>query len=218
MHRLGTIRYRGLAEGRLHDLTLHGAFRTALGAISTDGSFRADSLFNHMEYDARVVGRRFRIGRLINHPQFSSLTIDIAAKGEINDGKGQGDVDAHVREMTYNGYTYNDLNIKGYIAPKRYQGLFSIHDPYMDVAFDGVVDLRDENPDIDFNLLCRHFDAAPLTDGNSSLQSSFALAVDLNGTSTDEMNGYLKLVSKELPEFSFRELNDVFQKQEGVPL
>ena len=195
VHRLGTIRYRGLAEGRLHDLTLHGAFRTALGAISTDGSFRADSLFNHMEYDARVVGRRFRIGRLINHPQFSSLTVDIAAKGEINDGKGQGDVDAHVREMTYNSYTYNDLNIRGYIAPKRYQGLFSIHDPYMDVAFDGVVDLRDENPDIDFNLLCRHFDAAPLTDGNSSLKSSFALAVDLNGTSTDEMNGYLKLDS-----------------------
>ena len=31
------------------------------------------------------------------------------------------------------------------------------------------------------------------------------------------VNGYLKLVSKELPEFSFRELNDVFQKQEGVP-
>lgn len=31
------------------------------------------------------------------------------------------------------------------------------------------------------------------------------------------VNGYLKLVSKELPEFNFRELDDVFQKQEGVP-
>lgn len=31
------------------------------------------------------------------------------------------------------------------------------------------------------------------------------------------VNGYLKLVSKELPEFNFRELNEVFQKQEGVP-
>ena len=31
------------------------------------------------------------------------------------------------------------------------------------------------------------------------------------------VNGYLKLVSKELPVFSFRELNDVYQKQEGVP-
>jgi hypothetical protein len=31
------------------------------------------------------------------------------------------------------------------------------------------------------------------------------------------VNGYLKLVSKELPEFAFRELNDIYQKQEGVP-
>ena len=31
------------------------------------------------------------------------------------------------------------------------------------------------------------------------------------------VNGYLKLVSKELPEFAFRELSDDYQKQEGVP-
>lgn len=195
VHRLGTIRYRGLVEGRLHDLTLHGAFRTALGAISTDGSFKADSLFQCMEYDARVVSRRFRLGRMLNHPQLSSLTLDITAKGEINEGAGQGDVVAHVRELTYNGYTYNDLNIKGYIAPKRYQGRFSINDPYMKLAFDGVVNLREENPEINFNLLCRHFDATPLTAGTSSLQTSFAMAVDLDGKNVDEMNGYLKLDS-----------------------
>ena len=31
------------------------------------------------------------------------------------------------------------------------------------------------------------------------------------------VNGYLKLVSRELPEFRFRELNDFYDKQEGVP-
>ena len=31
------------------------------------------------------------------------------------------------------------------------------------------------------------------------------------------VNGYLKLISKELDEFNFRELNDIYQKQEGVP-
>ena len=31
------------------------------------------------------------------------------------------------------------------------------------------------------------------------------------------VNGYLKLVSKELPEFRFRELNEYYDKQEGVP-
>lgn len=31
------------------------------------------------------------------------------------------------------------------------------------------------------------------------------------------VDGYLKLVSKELPDFNFRELNDTFEKQEAVP-
>ena len=64
VHRLGTIHYRGLAEGELREMTLHGAFRTALGTITTDGTLRSDSTFDHMEYDARVEGRNFRLGRL----------------------------------------------------------------------------------------------------------------------------------------------------------
>ena len=31
------------------------------------------------------------------------------------------------------------------------------------------------------------------------------------------VNGYLKFISKLLPEFDFRELNEIFEKQEGVP-
>ena len=31
------------------------------------------------------------------------------------------------------------------------------------------------------------------------------------------VNGYLIFISKELPEFNFRALDDVYQKQEGVP-
>lgn len=193
VHRLGTIHYRGLAEGRLHDLTLHGAFRTALGAISTDGSFRADSVFKHMEYDARVVGRNFRIGRMINTPELSSMTLDVAAKGEVNDGKGQGDVNASIRKLTYKDYTYNDLKINGHFAPKCYQGRFAIHDPRVNMSFDGIVDLRDKDPQLNFNLLCRHFDFAPIT--NTELQTSFALAVDLDGASADDISGYLKVDS-----------------------
>ncbi len=193
VYRLGTIHYRGLAEGHLHDLTLHGAFRTALGAISTDGSFRADSLFNHMDYDARVVGRHFRLGRMINQPKLQSLTLDVTAKGEIEDGAGQADVTAHVRQLTYDDYTYNDLHMKGYIAPKLYRGRCAINDPHANISFDGVVDLREKDPEINFNLLCKHFDIEPLS--RTKLATSFMMAVDLDGSSVDEISGYLKIDS-----------------------
>ena len=196
VYRLGTIHYRGLAEGHLHDLTLHGAFRTALGAISTDGSFRADSLFEHMDYDARVVGRHFRLGRMIDHPKLQSLTLDVAAKGQIDHGAGQADVTAHIRQLTYDRYTYNDLHMKGYIAPKLYRGHCAIRDSHANMSFEGVVDLRDNNPEINFNLLCKHFDIEPLS--RTRLATSFAMAVDLDGSTIDEISGYLKIDSLRL--------------------
>jgi hypothetical protein len=192
VHRLGAIHYRGLAEGRLHDLTLHGALRTALGVITTDGTFRSDSLYEQMEYDARIVGRNFKLGRLVNHPKLGAATLDFYSKGRIDHGEVYGDVKAHVRHLTYNDYTYNDLHINGRYEPQRYVGEFAIEDPHLDLAFDGVVDTHDVNPEINFNLRCGHFDSETLGIEaiGSNLRTRFNMAVDLNGSKLDEINGY----------------------------
>lgn len=198
IHRLGDIHYRGLAQGQLHDLTLHGAFRTALGTISTDGTFRSDSAFHHIAYDARVLGRNIRLGRLLNAPQLTTVTFDVATKGQLEEGKASGDVKAHVRQFTYNDYTYADLQIDGRYDPYRYQGSFSIDDPHLNMAFDGVVNFHEQNPEINFNLLCRHFDTTPIStkfSSKPSLQTSFTLMVDMNGSRPDDMSGYMVLDS-----------------------
>ena len=206
VHRLGNIHYRGLAEGRLHDLTLHGAFQTALGSISTDGTFRSDSAFKHMTYDARVVARSFRLGRMLAEPKLGAVTIDVYSQGRIDEGKVYGDVKAHVRNFTYNGYTYSDLDLNGRYEPQRYRGTFDISDPHLNMSFDGVVDLHDVNPEMNFNLRCRHFDTAPIVaslpnalnarNRNSrSIRTGFSMAVDLNGSKVDEMSGYMVIDS-----------------------
>ena len=200
VHRLGDIHYRGLAEGQLHDLTLHGAFRTALGAITTDGTFRSDSLFENMIYDAHVVGRKFRLGRLINHDKLATVTVDVQSQGQIDSTGVHGDVKAHVRQLKYNNYTYSDLHINGRYEPQRYRGHCHIDDPHLRASFDGVVDLRDKDPEINFSLLCRHFDAAPFFDEqlspvNSQIRTRFTMNVDMNGAKPDEISGYLVIDS-----------------------
>lgn len=197
VHRLGNVHYRGLAEGRLHDLTLHGAFRTAIGTISTDGTFRSDSLFEHMHYDARVVGRKLRLGYLLDHAPLGTTTIDIRSQGQISEKGVYGNVRAHLRQFTYNDYTYQDLNIDGRYEPQRFTGHCEIDDPHLSMVFNGVVDMHDRNPEANFNLLCRHFDSAPLGIKaiGDQLRTRFSLAVDLNGASVDEMSGYMVIDS-----------------------
>ena len=197
LFRLGTVHYRGTVEGKLHDLTVHGAFRTALGSISTDGTVRSDSSFAHMDYNARVVGRKLQLGRLLGHTPLGAATIDIQSNGAIDDGKVRGDVKAHVHNLTYNNYTYEDLHLNGRIEPKRYNGRFDINDPHLSMAFDGVVDLHDVNPEINFNLRCRHFDSAPLGIAalGNGLTTRFKMAVDMDGVELDRISGYMVIDS-----------------------
>ena len=197
IHRLGTIHYRGLAEGELRKMTLHGAFRTALGAITTDGTLRSDSAFDHMEYDARVEGKNFRLGHLLANSKIGTVTLDVASKGQINDGQVSGDVKAHVRKLTYNNYTYADLHLDGTYAPKRYKGSAWINDPHLNASFDGVVNLHDVNPEINCNLQCKHFDSAPLGSEllGDQLRTHFSIAVDMSGAKPDEISGYMVIDS-----------------------
>ena len=197
LRRLGEIHYRGLASGRLHDLTLHGAFQTGLGSISTDGTFRSDSSFEHMQYDAHVESRQFRLGALVNHDKLGTATLDVSSVGRIDNKQVSGDIKAYVRELTYNDYTYNDLHINGRYEPQRYNGNLEINDPHLDLAFDGVIDAHDVNPEINFNLRCRHFDSAPLgiESVGSSLRTRFNMAVDMNGSKPDDISGYLVIDS-----------------------
>lgn len=197
LHRLGNIHYRGLAEGQLHDMQLHGAFRTALGSVTTDGRFSGDSTFSRIEYDARVVARRLQLGRLLGHKPLGTTTIDIHSEGVIEDGGVSGSVRGQVRQLTYNGYTYNNLNVDGVLRPQRYQGRLSINDPHLSLSFKGVVDVREQNPEINFDLHCRHLDSAPLGIKaiGQHLKTRFRMSVDLNGVDPDRMSGYLVIDS-----------------------
>ena len=196
IHRLGDIHYRGTMEGYLQDLKLHGAFRTALGAITTDGSFRADSTFETMHYNAKVVGRNFRLGRMLDYKALGTVTLDVTSEGTIANSEVNGDVLAHVRQLTYNDYTYADLTLDGHYAPQHFHGSCAIHDPHLDASFEGVVDVHEKNPEINFNLLCSHFDSAPLgLPIGDQLRSRFSLAVDMSGAQADELSGYLVIDS-----------------------
>ena len=203
LHRLGEMHYRGLAEGRPYEFSLHGAFRSALGTITTDGEFACDTNYTNMRYNARVVARKFRFGRLLSVPDWTSATVDAKLKGEWTKGTDgeednlEGTIKGSVRDFIYKGYTYDELTLDGQYAPKLYKGQFAIDDEHLKLAFNGVVNLQEKVPAINCDLVCRHVDTEPLGINvlGSGIRSRFKMAVDLDGTNIDKMSGYLVLDS-----------------------
>lgn len=197
LHNLGGIHYRGLAVGYLHDIHLQGAFRTALGTITTDGTFRSDSTFSNVDYDAAVETRNYQFGTLLGVPGLESATIDVRSKGRLADGQMRGDIKGKVSDLIYRGYVYDELTIDGRYAPTRYEGRFGIDDKHLKLTFNGLVNIKEKCPEVNFDINCRHFDSAPLGIASlgSDLRTHFKLSMNMSGGNLDRMSGHVVLDS-----------------------
>ncbi len=195
VHRLGNVHYRGQIEGQLHDVVLHGAFRTGLGTITTDGRLVSDSVFQNLRYDMRVVTRRFQLGKLLGQKNIGAINVDVALDGKLADKKPSGKVCAHVRNLTYNNYTYNEIHADGTYRHKHYNGTLSIEDENLQLYFNGLVNLAQESPEIACNLQLDRFRLGilGLSDKLSEMETGGTMAVDLRGVKPDRMSGYLRI-------------------------
>ncbi|MCR5049625.1 MAG: translocation/assembly module TamB domain-containing protein [Paludibacteraceae bacterium] len=197
LHRLGGMHYRGLAEGYLHDIRLQGAFMTALGIVTTNGQFMSDSTFETLHYDARVVARNYRFGYLLGVPEWTSATVDVQTNGVLADGQARGKVKGKVSDFIYKDYTYDELTLDGNYSPQQFNGRFDIDDDHLKLAFNGNINYKEKSPEVNFELICRHFDSAPfgIASLGDGLRTRFKLSVDMNGVNPDRMSGNVVLSS-----------------------
>ena len=211
VHRLGNIHYRGEIAGVLHDLSLHGAFRTALGVITTDASLQADSAFQNLHYNARVATNKFRLGKMLAHGPLGPVSLDVRASGDIRDGVASGNVRGKIRDITYNNYTYQALAVDGSFRPNRFDGMVSINDENLQLQFAGLVNLSEQAPDINFDLRLHRFrpEILGLSEALRDTEVGVSLSANLSGITPDKMNGYLVVDSLHLR----REMDSVMLQQ-----
>ena len=200
IHRLGNMHYRGQIDGNIHDLTLHGAFRTALGVITTDAALQSDSTFRQLAYNARVATNKFRLGKMLAHQPLGPVSLDLRMRGEMKDGINKGKVVGKIRDVSYNGYTYQAIQIDGKFKPNHFDGMVSINDENLQLQFAGLVDLAEQAPDVNFDLRLHRFrpEILGLSDELRDSEIGLSLAANLSGINPDKMNGYLVVDSLRL--------------------
>ena len=197
---LGNIHYRGQIEGRLHNLNLHGAFRTALGVITTEATLAADTTFKNLQYNARIATSKFRLGKMLAQQSLGALSMDIRAKGTIQNGVPNGTIRGKIRDISYNNYTYQTIRVNGKFKPQHFDGTLSIEDENLQLRFAGLVNLTEQAPDINFDLRLDRFrpEILGLSDKLRNTEMGFTIAANLSGINPDLMNGYLVVDSLRL--------------------
>lgn len=193
--RLGNINFTGNLDGFLTDIFSQGKFTTAIGSASTNLSFKYDKKTSQSSYKGNLALNEFDLGKFTG----SEATLGtITAVADIN-GKGlklediEAQINGTVKSIFLMKYNYQNASVNGLFKQKTFVGKLNLRDKNIDFDFDGMANLKSNNPEFNFtstirnaNLQALNLSAQPLTIG-ADLSSNFS------GKSIDEITGTIVL-------------------------
>ena len=153
VRRLGEIHYQGEVRGKLHDLALKGAFRTALGVITTDATCLSNMDFTNVNIKGRVGTKRFNLGRMLNNSELGTITMAVTTDWHLQAEQNPfGIADARIADVTYKGYRYRDIRLQGRFDNNFVDAALSINDENIQLGIKGIADFQTEDHSLDFDV------------------------------------------------------------------
>ncbi len=195
LNNLGIIYYTGALDGFLTDFVSDGKFVTALGSATTDVNFKYDKQTNKASYKGELALNEFDLAKFFNDEKNLGK---ISLNTKINGGgltleSLRAEIDGTVTSITLKGYEYKNVKVDGYVLRKSFNGLVKVHDPYLDVDFNGRADLSKTVPEFKFDADIQRALLKPLHLSLADFRVAGKVRADFAGTKVDDFIGALDL-------------------------
>jgi hypothetical protein len=192
LYKLGMINYKGKFDGFTNDFTTYGKFRTGLGNISTKLSVRLGKDESHTTYHGTLACDKFNAGYLLGIKDLHDLSFSCELKGSgLTPSHIHADVEGVISGITYNGYHYSNIKLKGQMDEKIFTGLVVSKDPNADFDFNGTVNFSKKVPEMDFISTINNLELHTLnfTDKSDSGSFSSQILIKIQGDNIDNLTG-----------------------------
>lgn len=200
---------RGTAKGTTKIVDTNLRLTSTLGnaAVIAKADLRRK---NREIFDVKANLQNLQIGKLIKNKDVGSITAQISAKGQgfdptIMSAQMTGDV----KSATYNGYTYQNMYLKGKINRGAYDIDLNSKDPNanLHLAASGVY--NEKNPTVKVNGNINKLDLNKLGFYSSPMIIAGTIDGDFKSLDPDNLNGYLNL-----KDFAISDTKEVYPIQE----
>lgn len=185
---IGAIHYRGQVSGMARALTLKGAFRTALGSITTDGRLRAGDAFRSITFEGGLATKNFHVGKVVGDADMGDVSFDVRTTLSLTAEQLKAQLSTLISEFTYRDYTYRDIEVKGQvieatgsdkIKQSQYAGRVAINDSNLVFAAELSAERGAKGYMMDLELGLKKFLLGPLH--LSEYYAQAAVATHLKG-------------------------------------
>lgn len=165
---------------------------TSLGYIISNLEMEKINDIDNATYKGNIIFDEFDLGSFLNDSNLNttSLNLDVDGigftKGNLNT-KVKGDV----YSMIYNDYEYRNITVSGNLEDKVFNGFVNSKDQNLDLEFNGLIDFSKEINDFDFVANVDYANLKALNFMKKDSMSVFKGLVDMKmqGTSLDNVVG-----------------------------
>ena len=190
---IGLFKYKGNFTGFKNDFVAYGTLSTDLGRISGDLSFKPlDAKWLKLEGHVETNG--FDLGGLLNTSNVGGLALSGKVDGAVCESQYDLKVDGVVRSIDVNDYNFQNINLKGNLKNKLFDGNLSIDDPNIKMFFSGSLDLSPELPVFEFVADVERANLFNLNILKDSVSiASMSIDANFEGNNIDNIKGQIKL-------------------------
>lgn len=195
LNRLGLIYYSGSLDGFLTDFVSKGKLVTSIGSADMDLNFKYDKERNKASYKGDLALNEFNLGKYFNDEQLLgsiSLTTKIQGKG-LTLQSLDAQLDGLISSVTLKGYQYRDVQIKGSVLKKSFNGILAVHDKNLDVDFNGKADISKDVPEFNFDAVIRKADLKSLNLVKDDIRIAGDIKSNFRGNKIDNLVGSIGL-------------------------
>jgi hypothetical protein len=191
--KFGNVNFTGRFTGLQNDFVAFGTFKTRLGRFDTDLNLKI-SKKGTPAYSGKISTSNFDLGGLLDNDDIGRATLSANVKGG---GNGLSDLtedgDARIDHISFKGYDYHDLTIKGTFAKKLANARISIIDKNIKLDLDGSMNLNGALPAYNFAANIQDANLHTLKLLKDTITISTVLKSKFSGTNLENFSGDVEL-------------------------
>ncbi|MBI4931990.1 MAG: translocation/assembly module TamB domain-containing protein [Bacteroidetes bacterium] len=219
----GIIKFKGNFSGFYNDFVSYGKFNTALGQISTDISLKQDTS-GKTSYRGKFATKDFNLGKFFDSEKYiGNITMNVNLEGKgLKKTEANLLVEGNVNSLEANGYTYQNINLKGKFARNIFDGTLAVNDENLHLDFNGDMDFSKSPTLINFTSDITKANLSKLNLLKSGEYAGITAKINANvvGNNMDDVVGKIKLNEvvylhgKEV--FDFKDMQLSIEENSGI--
>ncbi|GAB2770191.1 translocation/assembly module TamB domain-containing protein [Salinimicrobium soli] len=208
LRELGNVQLRGEIFVSENSLSSDALLFSQLGAADLEILMENFNDTGLATYRGNLKAKDFNLGKLINSKAFGKTTFDIIFNGRgLSSETLNTEVRGAVSKLTYNGYAYNNLKVRGTLKAPVFNGNLISQDPNLQMEFNGLADLSSKTSVYDFEASVQYANLQAL---NFVKRDSIAIfqgdvIMNMKGTNVNNFAGEILLLNT-----SYRNENDSY--------